>query len=69
MSAAPSAKFAATWTNTPALASVAIIEDAAADGVIIASHAGYTPASIKVPQKKELLVGISAEINLLTYGK
>lgn len=66
--AAPSAKFAATWTDTPALASVAVIEDATADGVQVDSHSGYTLATIKVPQDKELMVGVSAEVGLLTYG-
>lgn len=66
--AGPSAKFAATWTDTPALASVAVIEDATVDTVVTDSHTGYTLATIKVPQDKELLVGVSAEIGLVTYG-
>lgn len=66
--AGPSAKFAATWTDEPALASVAVITDATADTVVVDSHTGYTLATIKVPQDKELLVGVSAEIGLVTYG-
>ena len=66
--AGPSAKFAATWTDTPALASVAEINDATADTVVVDSKTGYTLATIKVPQDKELLVGVSAEIGLVTYG-
>jgi len=66
--AGPSAKFAATWTDTPALASVAVITDSAADAVVVDSKTGYTMATIKVPQDKELLVGVSAEIGLVTYG-
>jgi len=66
--AGPSAKFAATWTDTPALASVAVITDATVDTVVMDTKSGYTLATIKVPQDKELLVGVSAEIGLVTYG-
>jgi len=66
--AAPSAKFAATWTVKPALASVAVITDATADTVVVDNKTGYTLATIKVPQDKELLVGVSAEIGLVTDG-
>ena len=66
--AGASAKFAATYTDTPALSSVAVITDATADKVVIDSKDGYTLATIKVPQDKELLVGVSAEIGLGTYG-
>mgnify|MGYP001827288286 CR=1 FL=1 len=66
--AGASAKFAATWTDTPALASVAVITDSAVDAVMVDSNTGHTLATIKVPQDKELLVGISAEIGLVTYG-
>jgi hypothetical protein len=66
--AGASAKFAATWTDTPALASVAVITDATVDTVVMDTHSGYTLATIKVPQDKELLVGVSAEIGLVTYG-
>ena len=62
------AKFAATWTDEPALASVAVITDATVDTVVVDENAGYTLATIKVPQDKELLVGVSAEIGLVTYG-
>ena len=66
--AGPSAKFAATWTVEPALASVAVITDSNIDRVVMNSREGYTLATIKVPQDKELLVGVSAEIGLVTYG-
>ena len=66
--AGASAKFAATWTDTPALASVAVITDATVDTVVVDEKVGYTLATIKVPQDKELLVGVSAEIGLVTYG-
>jgi len=61
-----SSKFAATWTDTPGLMSVAIITDAVEDTVKVNSNTGYTLATIKIPQDKELLVGISAEIGLVT---
>lgn len=64
--AAPSAKFAATWTKSPALASVAVIKDATGDAVMTEEKMGYTMATIKVPQDKELLVGVSSEIGLVT---
>ena len=64
--AGPSAKFAATWTDWPALASVAVIKDATMDPTDVDSKIGYTLARIKVPQNKELLVGVSAEIGLFT---
>lgn len=66
LAATPSAKFAATWTTTPGLESVVEIIDADADIVIVDSNTGYTLATIKVPQDKELLVGVSAEIGLVT---
>lgn len=66
--AGASAKFAATYTDSPALSSVAVITDATADAVVVDSKDGYTMATIKVPQDKELLVGVSAEISLGTYG-
>ena len=62
----PSAKFAATWSTVPALESVAVIENATEDEVVVDSNTGYTLATIKVPQDKELLVGVSAEIGLVT---
>lgn len=68
LAAGPSAKFAATYTDTPALASVAVITDATEDTVVVDSKQGYTLATIKVPQDKELLVGVSAEIGLVTGG-
>jgi hypothetical protein len=64
--AAPSAKFAATYSTSPALASVVSIDDATIDTKLVDSKTGYTIATIKVPQDKELMVGLSAEIGLLT---
>jgi hypothetical protein len=62
----PSAKFAATWTKKPGLESAVIIEDADTDQTLVDRNTGYTLATIKVPQDKELLVGVSAEIGLVT---
>ena len=63
----PSAKFAATWSTVPALESAVTITDAEADtGVIVDSQTGHTLATMRVPQDKELLVGVSAEIGLIT---
>ncbi len=64
--AIPSAKFAATWTTEPGLESVVIITDASTDTVMVDRNTGYTLATIKVPQDKELLVGVSAEIGIVT---
>lgn len=63
----PSAKFAATWTTEPGLASVAVVSsDQEGFAVDLDMDMGYTLATIKVPQDKELLVGLSAEIGLVT---
>jgi hypothetical protein len=62
----PSAKFAATWTQELGLESVVVITDANVDTVLVDADTAYTLATIKVPQDKELLVGISAEIGLVT---
>ena len=67
VNAGPSAKFAAVYGNDgPYVVSVAVIEDATEDSVDSASNSGYTFARIKVPQQKELLIGLSAEIGLTT---
>ena len=66
MAGPPSAKFAATWTTEPGLASVVRIIDATQDRVKVKRNTGYTLATIKVPQDKELLIGVSAEIGLVT---
>jgi hypothetical protein len=74
MAGPPSAKFAATWTTEPGLESVIEIIDAntdtgmgtETDPVMVDSNTGYTLATIKVPQGKELLIGVSAEIGLVT---
>ena len=71
--AGPSAKFAATFTDTPSLSSRAFVSCSTTDGATnsctaSASNTGHTIAMIKVPQDKELLVGVSAEIGLSTFG-
>ena len=62
----PSAKFAATWSTEPGVASVAYVPDTVEDAIDLDWNMGYTLAKIKVPQDKELLVGLSAEIGLVT---
>jgi hypothetical protein len=64
--AGPSAKFAATWGYGPSVVSVAYVADTSEDALDLDANAGYTLATIKVPQDKELLVGVSAEIGILT---
>jgi len=66
MAGPPSAKFAATWTTEPGLESVVVIADSDPDTVMVNSNSGYTLATIKVPQGKELLIGVSAEIGVVT---
>jgi hypothetical protein len=63
--AGASAKFAAAWSNTAKLESVVTVSGDA-DDVVTQSKNGWTIATIKVPQDKELLVGLSAEIGLVT---
>lgn len=64
--AGPSAKFAAVYSNSPSLTSAVVITDATVDTVVDMTTTGHTLATIKVPQQKELLVGLSAEIGLMT---
>lgn len=65
--AGPSAKFAATWnTTSPNIVSVAEITDATVDTNVVDANDGYKLTTIKVPEGKELLVGVSAEIGLTT---
>jgi hypothetical protein len=46
---------------------VVVITDATSDTeVVVGPNTGYTLATIKVPQDKEVLVGVSAEIGLVT---
>lgn len=64
--AAPSAKFAAVFGDEgPYLTSMANVSGSV-DASDFDSNEGYTFATIKVPQDKELLVGLSAEIGLTT---
>jgi hypothetical protein len=63
----PSAKFAATWSENITLGSVADTGDVTAGTVVVMDNdAGHTLTKIKVPQNKELLIGVSAEIGILT---
>jgi hypothetical protein len=66
--AGPSAKFAATYGNDgPYLVSAVFIDGADVDtGPVIDMSVGFTFATIKVPQDKELLVGLSAEVGITT---
>lgn len=65
--AGPSAKFAATYHHGGMnVVSMAVIEDSAVDAIAFDRNTGYTLATIKVPQDKELLVGLSAEVGLTT---
>ena len=65
--AGPSAKFAATYHHGGMnVVSAAVIEDSAVDARVFDRNTGYTMARIKVPQDKELLVGLSAEVGLTT---
>jgi hypothetical protein len=70
--AGPSAKFAATYTEKPSLSVSAFVTCDSTDGAVVTCHdnasdSGHTLALIKVPQDKELLVGVSAEIGLMTF--
>lgn len=65
--AGPSAQFAATWNSTsPNIVSMAVIDDVTADAWDLNTNDGYQLTTIKVPQGKELLVGVSSEIGLTT---
>jgi hypothetical protein len=66
----PSAKFAATYTEKASLSVTATVTCVTGDTACHAdaSDSGHTLATIKVPQGKELLVGVSAEIGLMTFG-
>lgn len=62
--AAPSAKFAADWAaNNVTLAEILPASTGSSDPE---SYAGELMATIKVPQKKELLIGVSGEARLVT---
>jgi len=69
----PSAKFAATYTDEPTVSASAAVSCSSTLGTEVVCSAsssdnGHTLARIKVPQDKELLVGVSAEIGLATFG-
>lgn len=63
--AGPSAKFAATYGYGPSVFSAAYVSGDT-DDFDLDINAGYTLATIKVPQDKELLVGVSAEVAIVT---
>ena len=66
----PSAKFAASWNDEAGIESVVNIpyESLGDSGseFFVNPDTGYTLATLKVPNKKELLVGVSAEIGIVT---
>jgi hypothetical protein len=62
--AAPSAKFAANWADDNV--TLAEIVPASTGSSDPESYAGELMATIKVPQKKELLIGVSGEARLIT---
>lgn len=66
--AAPSAKFAAVYSDEASLSTIAEVTNSTGGTTVSAGQqfAGHTLATIKVPEQKELLVGLSAEIGLLT---
>ena len=63
---AQSAKFAATYDDTRFPLSVLSVIDSEVQPNACNFNDGYTFATIKVPQDKELLVGVSAEVLLVT---
>ncbi len=65
--AAPAAKFSAVYGNNgPYLASMIAVTGQTVDATDFQQNEGFTFATIKVPQDKELLIGVSAEIGLTT---
>ncbi len=67
--AGPSAKFAATYDNTRgdfSVVSVVETNDATSAEYTCDENDGFTMARMKVPQDKELLLGVSAEVLLIT---
>lgn len=64
--AAPSAKFAAVYGDGGPYVVSQITVEGTADASDFNENDGFTFARIKVPQDKELLVGVSAEVGLTT---
>jgi hypothetical protein len=64
--AAPSAKFAAVYGDGGPYVVSQITVSGTVDASAFDENDGYTFAKIKVPQGKELLVGLSAEVGLTT---
>lgn len=63
---AQSAKFAATYDDSTFPLSLVSVIDSETEANDCNFSDGYTMATIKVPQDKELLVGLSAEVLLVT---
>jgi hypothetical protein len=67
---AQSAKFAAVWSENPVAiqATACDTTEAGLCGSLAVqdANAGYTMAQIRVPQSKELLVGVSAQVGVFT---
>lgn len=65
--AAPSAKFTAVYGNQgPYLTSMVEVTGQTVDVTAFQQNEGFTFATIKVPQDKELLIGVSSEVGLTT---
>ena len=64
--AAPSAKFAAVYGDGGPYVVSQVTVEGTADASAFDENDGFTFARIKVPQGKELLVGVSAEVGLTT---
>jgi len=65
--AAPSAKFTAVYGNNgPYLTSMVEVTGTTVDATAFQQNEGFTFATIKVPQDKELLIGVSSEVGLTT---
>lgn len=64
--AGPSAKFAATWSETDSPKVVSLNVSGSDTMRPIPPQQGYVITTLKVPQDKELLIGVSAEIGIVT---
>ncbi|MDG2596215.1 hypothetical protein P7M64_05845 [Vibrio parahaemolyticus] len=64
--AGPSAKFAATWSTNPAQIVALNFENYDTNELVAPEKHGHVITTLKVPQDKELLIGVSAEIGIVT---
>ncbi|WP_243977937.1 hypothetical protein [Vibrio natriegens] len=64
--AGPSAKFAATWSTNPAQIVALNFENYDTNEIVAPEKHGHVITTLKVPQDKELLIGVSAEIGIVT---